>query len=74
MKRYRVVGYDESISSGEFREDDGGAWMLADEVIAREAELIAALRHARDEIASFPRSLGYEITALPKINAVREWR
>jgi len=48
--------------------------MLADEVIAREAELITALRHARDEIASFPRSLGYEITALPKINAVREWR
>jgi hypothetical protein len=39
---------------------------------ARDAEveaLVAALRHARDELASFPRSLGYAITALPKIDA-----
>lgn len=39
---------------------------------ARDAEvdtLVAALRHARDELASFPHSLGYAITALPKIDA-----
>jgi hypothetical protein len=36
---------------------------------AEVAELVAALRHARDELASFPRSLGYAITALPKIDA-----
>jgi hypothetical protein len=39
---------------------------------ARDAEVeaaVSALRHARDELASFPHSLGYAITALPKIDA-----
>ena len=31
--------------------------------------LRSALRHARDELKSLPRSFGYEITALPKIEA-----
>lgn len=39
---------------------------------ARDAEveaLVAALKHARDDIASLPRSLAYGITSLPKIDA-----
>jgi len=32
------------------------------------AELLAALKFAREEIASFPRSFAYDVTHLPRID------
>ncbi len=51
---------------GEVYDEDTAAFIV--KAVNNHESLLEALKSAREDIASYPRSLGYAITSLPKID------